>query len=83
MIHNKPLDTQNLTFEQAMKELDTIVRRLEEGQASLDESLALYEHGVALKKFCEEKLEQATLKVDKILQQNGTVSLTSAKHLVE
>ena len=62
-----PADIASLSFEQALKELEGIVGQLESGQAPLEESITLYERGAALKKHCEQKLEQARLKVEKIV----------------
>jgi exodeoxyribonuclease VII small subunit len=59
-------DVKELNFEQAMEELETIVRKLEAGQDSLENSITLYERGVALKQLCEKKLQEATLKIEKI-----------------
>ena len=56
----------NSTFERAIEELDTIVKRLEEGKVPLEESVAIYERGEALKRRCEEVLRQAEARVDKI-----------------
>lgn len=56
-----------LTFEQALKELEEIVGKLESGQAPLEESIALYGRGAELKAHCEAKLEQARLRVEKIV----------------
>ena len=64
---------ETLAFEDAMAELETIVRNLETGNTKLDESIAAYERGVALKKHCEKRLQDARLKIEKItLDQNGT-----------
>ncbi|MBJ6371837.1 exodeoxyribonuclease VII small subunit [Sedimentitalea arenosa] len=52
-----------MSFEQAMKELDSVVDRLERGDVSLNESIALYERGAALKKRCEDELKRAEEKV--------------------
>lgn len=63
---------ETLAFEDAMAELETIVRNLETGNTKLDESIAAYERGVALKKHCEKRLQDARLKIEKItLDQNG------------
>ena len=51
------------TFESAIARLEVIVRALESGSAPLDESLALFEEGVSLVKFCNEKLDGAEQKV--------------------
>ncbi|PVA11602.1 exodeoxyribonuclease VII small subunit [Pelagivirga sediminicola] len=52
-----------MTFEEAMKELEQVVGRLERGDVALDESITLYERGAALKKRCEAKLKEAEEKV--------------------
>ena len=60
-------DISSLSFEQALKELEEIVGKLESGQAPLEESIALYGRGAELKAHCEAKLEQARLRVEKIV----------------
>ncbi len=52
-----------MTFEQAMKELETVVDQLERGDVALDASISLYERGAALKKRCEDELKRAEEKV--------------------
>jgi exodeoxyribonuclease VII small subunit len=59
-------DIKKLTFERAIDELETIVKRLEEGKVPLEESVAIYERGEALKHRCEELLRQAEARVEKI-----------------
>jgi exodeoxyribonuclease VII small subunit len=59
-------DIGQLPFERAIEELETIVRRLEEGKVPLEESVAIYERGEALKRRCEELLRQAEARVEKI-----------------
>ena len=59
-------DVQQLSFERAIEELESIVKRLEEGKVPLEESVAIYERGEALKRRCEELLRQAEARVDKI-----------------
>jgi exodeoxyribonuclease VII small subunit len=54
------------TFEQAQAELEQIVERLEQGQASLDEALALWEKGEQLYAFCRERLDTAQGKVEEL-----------------
>jgi exodeoxyribonuclease VII small subunit len=54
------------TFEQAQAELEQIVERLEQGQASLDEALALWEKGEQLYAFCRERLDAAQGKVEEL-----------------
>lgn len=64
---------ESLSFEDALSELETIVRNLESGQTKLDESITAYERGVALKKHCEKRLNDARLKIEKItLDENGS-----------
>lgn len=55
-----------LTFETAMRELETIVRRLEEGRVDLEDAIALYERGDMLRTFCDTKLKEAQMRVEKI-----------------
>ena len=60
------MDVRKLTFERAIEELESIVKRLEDGKVPLEESVAIYERGEALKRRCEELLRQAEARVDKI-----------------
>jgi exodeoxyribonuclease VII small subunit len=64
-------DDSPATFEEAMQKLDAIVTRLEEDKLPLDDMLASYEEGVALARFCGEKLEAAEQKVRLITKQSG------------
>lgn len=66
MADNTYADVKRLSFERAIEELETIVKRLEEGKVPLEESVAIYERGEALKRRCEELLKQAEARVDKI-----------------
>lgn len=59
-------DVRKLSFERAMEELETIVKRLEDGKVPLEESVTIYERGEALKRRCEDVLRQAEARVDKI-----------------
>ncbi len=69
---------QKITFEQAMSELDEIVRKLENGQIPLEEAVKTYEKGMELKKICEEELKNAEMKIEKLQIQNGTPVQTEA-----
>jgi len=60
-------DIADLTFEQALGELEKIVAELESGQAPLERSIEMYERGAALKAHCERRLEAARLRVEKIV----------------
>ena len=56
-----------LSFEQALEQLEEIVKKLESGQGKLDEAIEFYERGAALKRHCEAKLKEAQQKVEKIV----------------
>jgi exodeoxyribonuclease VII small subunit len=59
-------DVPQLSFEKALAELESIVQKLERGDVALEESVAIYERGEALKRRCEELLRQAEARVEKI-----------------
>ncbi len=59
-------DVSTMPFERAIEELESIVKRLEEGKIPLEESVAIYERGEILKARCEELLRQAEARVEKI-----------------
>ena len=59
------------TFEEALEELEVIVRELENGNAPLDEAIKKYTEAMNLAKICNEKLDNATKSVNKILEENG------------
>lgn len=72
MAENNNADVMKMPFERAIEELESIVKRLEEGKVPLEESVAIYERGEALKKRCEDLLRQAEARVEKItLDTNG------------
>ena len=60
--------TEELTFEEALGELESIVRKLESGNSNLDDSISNYENGNNLLKHCEKRLNEAKLKVEKIVK---------------
>lgn len=60
-------DIQSMSFEQAMGELESLVRRLEEGRLPLEEAIHSYERGTALRSHCEAKLRAAKMKVEQVL----------------
>ena len=60
-------EIKSLAFEEAMTELEGIIDRLENGDVPLEESIALYERGAALKAHCETKLRAAKEKIEKIV----------------
>ncbi|MCA0041974.1 exodeoxyribonuclease VII small subunit [Celeribacter litoreus] len=57
---------EDMSFEQAMTELDQVVSKLERGDVALEDSITLYERGAKLKAHCEAKLKEAEEKVEKI-----------------
>jgi exodeoxyribonuclease VII small subunit len=59
-------DVAELSFEDALKRLETIVSRLESGEASLDESITLYAEGDRLRAQCEQRLSDAQARIEKI-----------------
>ena len=61
-----PPDLSGLTFEKALAELESIVQRLEQGKVDLEESIAIYERGEALKTHCQGLLERADARIEKI-----------------
>jgi len=68
----------DMSFEDALKELEGIVTKLERGEAPLEESISIYERGAKLKAHCEGKLKDAQLKVEKIvLDGNGDAAGTA------
>ena len=72
---DKPI--KDMSFEEAMQELESIVHQLETGEAGLDKSIKSYERGIDLKKHCDSKLKQASMKIEKIMMnQDGSVSTT-------
>lgn len=65
---------EKMTFEEALEELTELVRKLDSDQANLSDAINSFERGVALKNYCEKKLSEAKLKVEKIAETaNGDV----------
>lgn len=75
-----PADIAALSFEKALAELEDIVQKLESGGVALEDSIALYERGAALKAHCEAKLKSAQEKIEKIVvSDTGAVKAEAAK----
>ena len=71
---------ENLSFEEALKELETIVKRLEEGKVNLEDAIGAYERGSQLKAHCEKKLRDAKMRVEQIVVgQDGQISTKPAE----
>lgn len=64
----------NIKFETAIAELESITAKLESGETTLDESLKLYEKGIALIRLCSDKLDKAEQKIKIIQNENGTMT---------
>lgn len=76
MMDKKNIDA--MEFEEALKELENIVKVLEDGKSTLKESVDLYERGVILKKHCDKILEAAQLKISQISvdKNTGAINMT-------
>jgi exodeoxyribonuclease VII small subunit len=75
-----PPDIAAMNFEDALAELEQIVRRLEGGQVKLDEAIMSYERGAQLKRHCERKLNEAQQRVDRIvIGPEGAIGAEPAK----
>ena len=66
-------DLEKLSFEEALKQLEEIVGRLESGRVELEESISIYERGAALKSHCEARLKDAEARIEKIVLGPGGV----------
>lgn len=62
----KPKSIENISFEDALAELEEIVRKIDTGQENLADAVDSFERGVLLKKHCEKMLKEAKLKIEKI-----------------
>lgn len=76
----KKISTESLDFEQALKELESIVERMETGEQTLEASLRDFERGIQLSTQCQNNLKQAELRVEKMIknqsQQDDGASMT-------
>lgn len=75
-----PNDLAEMSFEDALRALEDVVRKLESGDVPLDESIALYERGEKLRQHCQKRLDSAQARIEKIVQgpdgaAQGTVPL--------
>lgn len=66
MLNAMNADSPDLNFEQALKALEQIVHTLESGEAPLDEAIALYERGNALRALCQQRLDAAKARIEAI-----------------
>lgn len=75
-------DTSIKDFEAAIAELESVVKRLEEGDLPLEQSLALYERGVQLSRFCHAQLEEAERRID-VLTERGELKAAPASLIAD
>lgn len=71
-----------ITFEEALKELELIVRRLDSGEESLEQAIKSFERAAKLKEICEVKLNEAKLKIQKVTK-NSSGDITTVDHNAE
>ncbi|MDX2049655.1 MAG: exodeoxyribonuclease VII small subunit [Rickettsiaceae bacterium] len=73
---------ENMSFEEALSELEHIVNRLDSGGESLESSISAYERASILKNFCEKKLEEAKFTIEKVTKNSdGELKITEAKEM--
>lgn len=66
---------EEMSFEEALKELESSVKKIDQGTESLEVSIEVFERGTKLKAHCEQKLQEAKLKIEKIIQKSdGSIS---------
>ena len=77
---NLPPEIAKLSFEEALAELQALVKSLEKGDSKLEEAIKSYQRGVDLKRHCEAKLREAQLQVEKIvLSADGSIGTEPSK----
>ena len=62
------------TFDEAVLELEKLVQTLEDGECSLDESMKMFEEGMGLAKYCNDKLQSAEKRIVELVNENGKIS---------
>lgn len=67
------MENNEISFEEAMSKLELIVKKMESGSSTLDDAINDYTEGMKLARFCGDKLNNATEKVNKILTDNGEI----------
>ena len=67
------MENNELSFEEAMNKLDIIIKKMESGTSNLDDAINDYTEGMKLARYCGDKLNSATEKVNKILTENGEI----------
>ncbi len=69
-------EIENLTFEEAMAQLQALVETMEKGDGTLEENLALYERGMKLVAYCNQLLEEADMRVQELLPNGDEIPFT-------
>lgn len=78
MVSTKNTDETLLSFEDAMRELEQIVQKLETGNTPLEDSISLYERGAKLRDVCEMRLKKAQLRIEKIVSVEDGMAKTES-----
>lgn len=73
----------SLSFEEALGELESIVRKLEEGNMPLEDSIKTYERGILLKNHCDSKLKAAQIKIEEVIGSSESVPQTKPFEMSE
>jgi len=76
-------DLEKMTFEEAIKELERLVDSLDKGDVSLDEAIAAYDRGSQLKDYCQNKLNEAKMKVETIQSTDNIDSIPDKSSLLK
>ncbi|WP_096201194.1 exodeoxyribonuclease VII small subunit [Bacillus sp. FJAT-45350] len=69
-------EKKELSFEQAMEQLETVVDKLEQGDVPLEEAISMFQEGMKLSKLCHDKLTNVEQQMDQILHEDGEIELT-------
>lgn len=75
------MSEKDISFEEAMEQLEHIVQQLEAGDVPLEKSIALFQSGMELSKLCSQKLEQVEKKIDILIDENGQLEKKSFQQL--
>ena len=67
-----------MKFEESLAKLEGIISDLEKGEIDLEDAIELYDEGLKLQKHCADKLQDASLRIEKIVQKNGEIKLEDA-----
>ncbi|MFN2745395.1 MULTISPECIES: exodeoxyribonuclease VII small subunit [unclassified Bacillus (in: firmicutes)] len=79
MAEDKKRNQEDVTFEEAMKGLEQIVAKLEEGDVPLEKAIDYFQEGMTLSKMCHEKLQNVEKQMDYILRENGELAPFSVR----